>query len=39
MSSKSVKLGITLYNREYTINCGEGESQTETGRRSGSEKK
>jgi cell division protein ZapA (FtsZ GTPase activity inhibitor) len=25
MASKSVKLGITLYNREYTVNCGPGE--------------
>jgi cell division protein ZapA (FtsZ GTPase activity inhibitor) len=25
MNSKTVKLGITLYNREYNINCGPGE--------------
>lgn len=25
MSTKSVKLDITLYKREYTINCGEGD--------------
>ncbi|MFA4994955.1 MAG: cell division protein ZapA [Bdellovibrionales bacterium] len=25
MGTKSVKLGITLYKREYVINCGSGE--------------
>jgi cell division protein ZapA (FtsZ GTPase activity inhibitor) len=25
MSQQSIKLGITLYNREYAINCGPGE--------------
>ena len=25
MATKSVKLGITLYKREYVINCGPGE--------------
>ncbi len=25
MSKQSVKLGITLYNREYVLNCGPGE--------------
>jgi cell division protein ZapA (FtsZ GTPase activity inhibitor) len=25
MATKSVKLGITLYNREYIVNCGPGE--------------
>jgi len=25
MTQQSVKLGITLYNREYVINCGSGE--------------
>ena len=27
MASKSVKLGITLYKREYVINCGPGEEE------------
>ncbi|MDD4616554.1 MAG: cell division protein ZapA [Alphaproteobacteria bacterium] len=27
MSGKTVKLEITLYNREYTINCGPGEEE------------
>jgi cell division protein ZapA len=27
MGKPSVKLGITLYNREYTVNCGPGEEQ------------
>ncbi|MDR3424971.1 MAG: cell division protein ZapA [Alphaproteobacteria bacterium] len=25
MRQQAVKLGITLYNREYTVNCGAGE--------------